>query len=120
MKHCGNSFNNSRVIIIGESQKIGGHSKKLEKEAKRVAPAGGYVVTKKWITSFRQRHRIALQRAQRHTTMTDEEREARLNKFLMYVYIRGGGVSAKCEVMPFCLKLATSKKGGGFTPFARN
>ena len=25
----------------------------------------------------------------------------------------GGGVSAKCEVMGFCLKLATSKKGGG-------
>ena len=31
--------------------------------------------------------------------------------------IQGGGVSAKCEVMPFCLKLATSKKGGGFYPF---
>ena len=30
---------------------------------------------------------------------------------------QGGGVSAKCEVMPFCLKLATSKKGGGFYPF---
>ena len=29
----------------------------------------------------------------------------------------GGGVSAKGEVMPFCLKLATSKKGGGFYPF---
>ena len=29
----------------------------------------------------------------------------------------GGGVSAKCEVMPFCLKLATSKKGGGVYPF---
>ena len=25
----------------------------------------------------------------------------------------GRGVSAKCEVMEFCLKLATSKKGGG-------
>ena len=33
---------------------------------------------------------------------------------------RGGGVFVKCEVMGFCLKLATSKKGGGFTPFARN
>ena len=31
----------------------------------------------------------------------------------------GGGVSAKCEVMPFCLKLATSKKGGGFLPLLR-
>ena len=32
---------------------------------------------------------------------------------------RGGAFSAKCEIMPFCPKLATSKKGGGFTPFAR-
>ena len=29
---------------------------------------------------------------------------------------RGGGVSTKCEVMGFCLKLATSKKGGDY-PF---
>ena len=28
----------------------------------------------------------------------------------------GGGVSTKCEVMGFCLKLATSKKGGGGLP----
>ena len=31
----------------------------------------------------------------------------------------GGGVSAKCEVMGFCLKLATSKKGGGGLPLLR-
>ena len=32
----------------------------------------------------------------------------------------GGGGSAKCEVMGFCLKLATWRKKGGVTPFARN
>ena len=31
-----------------------------------------------------------------------------------------GGVSAKCELVGFCLKLATSKKRRGVTPFARN
>ena len=30
---------------------------------------------------------------------------------------QGGGISAKCEVMGFCLKLATLKKGGGVYPF---
>ena len=29
----------------------------------------------------------------------------------------GGGISAKCEGMGFWLKLATSKKGGGFYTF---
>ena len=33
---------------------------------------------------------------------------------------QGRGRCAKCEVMGFYLKLATSKKGGGVTPFARN
>ena len=32
---------------------------------------------------------------------------------------RGRGVSAKCEVMGFCLKLATSKKRGGALPLLR-
>ena len=32
----------------------------------------------------------------------------------------GGGFPAKCEVMGFCRKSATSKKRGGGTPFARN
>ena len=63
-------------------------AKMLKTEADRVAHQGGYVVTQKWIRSFHQRHRITLRKSQRHTTLTDEERESRLNKFLTYVYMQ--------------------------------
>ena len=63
-------------------------AKMLKTEADRVARQGSNVVTQKWIRSFRRRHRTTLRKSQRHTTLTDEECESRLNKFLTYVYMQ--------------------------------
>ena len=63
-------------------------AKTLKTEGGYVVQHGGYLVTKKWITSFRQRQPIALQKAQLQTTLRDEEGEARLNKFLTYLYMQ--------------------------------
>ena len=69
-------------------------AKMLKTEAEHLAQQGGYVVTQKWITSFHRRHRMTLRKARRHTTLTDEERGAHLNRFLTYVYMQPNATKA--------------------------